>query len=319
MLPVVILLGCTSGGVKDDSGQDVRDVYGTFSRGEVRMRCGIGCAFSWGANRRDVEGLYQNQLWRDLAVKVSTINIELDISYFYLGRAAEGVGLNDAAVTYYRLSKATTQKCSGDMCQGISVPEEVASGLKRVAPELSVGEGAAVDNKPVQVAQTSEIAAIKKVPEQVVAVSSIDASAITVKYDEFTKSTTYNGKIIQEKSLRGEPYNVVLSGLVASKSSTGTGYSLVTLSSYEGKKYRHYRSATDISGESLPITSVDRNVECRSSTCFLRESMAIVFSREALEARTSSGIRIRLEGLRGSQIVELSAQYVASFLAAVPR
>ncbi len=48
----------------------------------------------------DFAKLYQNGHWRDLAVQVMDTNYQLDLGYFYLAKAAEGLGFSDAAQAY---------------------------------------------------------------------------------------------------------------------------------------------------------------------------------------------------------------------------
>ncbi|WP_455925606.1 hypothetical protein [Pseudomonas putida] len=130
---VAVLAGCSHAGVHDAAGRPIADVYGAFMKGEVRLRCGLGCAAAWGAESKTWTALYKNRLWGDLAMRVADVNFQGDIQYFYLGRAAEGEGFYQAASIYYRLSRTVAFKCSGDSCNGVNVPMEVAAGLARLA------------------------------------------------------------------------------------------------------------------------------------------------------------------------------------------
>lgn len=143
-----VLAGCSHGGVRDDAGRPVADVHGAFMRGELRLRCGLGCAAAWGAERPTWVGLYRNQLWGDLALHVADVNFQGDVQYFYLGRSAEGMGYYKAASTYYRLARATVFKCRAETCDGLNVPAQVNAGLARIAqaPPASLCEG---DDKPL--------------------------------------------------------------------------------------------------------------------------------------------------------------------------
>lgn len=64
-------------------------------------------------------------------IKVGYLN---DLSYFLLGEAATGLGLHDAARTYY-VRAVEAQKagktCGGDFntCEGFDVPKLAAAGV----------------------------------------------------------------------------------------------------------------------------------------------------------------------------------------------
>jgi hypothetical protein len=133
---LTVLAGCSSGGVVDDAGRPISDVYGLFVKGDLRLKCEFSCAFASGAHRKEIGGLYQNQLWKDLALSVAEVNFSGNLSYFYLGRAAEGLGLYQTADIYYRLSNAASYKCPGDQCEGIVLPFEAKAGLERIASVL---------------------------------------------------------------------------------------------------------------------------------------------------------------------------------------
>lgn len=105
--------------------------------GQVRLECEWSCAASWTGARGKASGLFRNQLWADLAAEVVRVGYGSDLTYFYLGRAAEGLGRNAAAATYYRLALAARNTCDGlvfNSCDGIATAVQAQAGLKRVAP-----------------------------------------------------------------------------------------------------------------------------------------------------------------------------------------
>jgi hypothetical protein len=59
-----------------------------------------------------------------LAKGVIQVGYSDDLTYYYLGRAAEGLGHLDAARTYYKLSNASRTKCASiiNNCDGIKLP-----------------------------------------------------------------------------------------------------------------------------------------------------------------------------------------------------
>lgn len=131
---VVGLFGCASGGSKTVTGQEVTDLLPTFQKGELRLTCDTACSGAWGYTRRRAKSLYENRLWTDLAVEVANVGHRVDLTYFYLGRAAEGLGYPNAAQTYFNLALANHYKCDSfiDNCDGIEVTSEANAGLLRL-------------------------------------------------------------------------------------------------------------------------------------------------------------------------------------------
>ena len=128
-----LLGGCASKGSYTLGGAPVTNMLESLEKGEIRLKCELSCSGAYGGNRRKMKKLYDNELWRDLAFTVSDIGFQSDQSYYYLGRAAEGLGYNDAAITYYKLAK-TAFKCGGllNVCDGFVFPRDINSGLNRL-------------------------------------------------------------------------------------------------------------------------------------------------------------------------------------------
>lgn len=97
-----------------------------FKNGEARLGCRWHCALTWGLYRNEANGLYKAQAWSDLALNVLRIGYGDDLSYFYLGKAAEGLGHIRAAETYYRLSRSADLKCADiyGECYGLVFPRD---------------------------------------------------------------------------------------------------------------------------------------------------------------------------------------------------
>jgi len=68
-----------------------------FKNGEARLGCQLHCAITWGLYRDRAKALYNARAWNDLALNVLRIGYADDLSYFYLGKAAEGLGHYRAA------------------------------------------------------------------------------------------------------------------------------------------------------------------------------------------------------------------------------
>jgi hypothetical protein len=87
--------------------------------------------------------LNEARQWRELAVLVMQIGYTNDLTYYYLGRAAEGLGFGDAAKTYYQISTRLTSAgitCAADganYCNGQIFPAAAEVELAQLTPPLS--------------------------------------------------------------------------------------------------------------------------------------------------------------------------------------
>jgi hypothetical protein len=71
--------------------------------GVLNLTCDeMSCDFSWIENDRKMARLFNSERWQELAETVMQIGFPKDLAYYYLGRAAEGQGYNDAALIYYQ-------------------------------------------------------------------------------------------------------------------------------------------------------------------------------------------------------------------------
>lgn len=72
--------------------------------------------------------LHDREEWSSLAYSVLMNGLDGNINWYYLGRAAEGMGYNAAALTYYQKSVQLTQsdghsgKCLGTQCSNFNFP-----------------------------------------------------------------------------------------------------------------------------------------------------------------------------------------------------
>jgi len=103
-----------------------------FKRGETVFDCRAQCAFSYSRRTPDWKKLHGRKQWRDLAVAVLQVGYLGDLSYFMLAEAARGLGLREAASTYYRraLDAGKEYGCGGD-CEGFNVPKLASAALGR--------------------------------------------------------------------------------------------------------------------------------------------------------------------------------------------
>lgn len=140
LLLATVLCGCVNQRI-DTSNADV--FYDRFVNGTLRLSDGFGRVGNniWFADRMYEAAAKQD--WAELSKIVIQSDAGDDIGYYYLGRAAEGLGHPDAAREYYRLSidaslsqKFPTQ-CTlvrgasylGPQCHGLILPRDARSRL----------------------------------------------------------------------------------------------------------------------------------------------------------------------------------------------
>lgn len=137
LILAAFLQGCAAGGAHSISGQRLSQdqVIESFQSGNLRLTCDTACSGSWGGKRAIAKSRYNNELWYDLVYLVTTVGFRADQTYYYLGRAAEGLNFPDAASTYYRLALSNQYKCDGffDNCDDIEIDLESKRGLERIS------------------------------------------------------------------------------------------------------------------------------------------------------------------------------------------
>lgn len=105
-----------------------------FLKGETELSCGIKCAGDWGYNKATILSHWKNEQYSELAKNIIAVNHGVDVNYFLLGQAAEGMEYPEVAKIYYRKSIDFSYKCDGfvNNCDGINVPEEAEAALNRL-------------------------------------------------------------------------------------------------------------------------------------------------------------------------------------------
>ncbi len=105
----------------------------SFHAGQAQITCPSGqiCLLNWIHARPVASRMMQAQHWDDLADVVLASGYDQDLTWFYLGLAASGLGYNDAARTYLSRSEQRSivgglQSCVPDNCDGINLPNDAA-------------------------------------------------------------------------------------------------------------------------------------------------------------------------------------------------
>src|ERR1700732_4764862 len=118
--------------------------------GEPMLDCRLACLDAWRANRATALVLNETRRWQELAVLVMQTGYTDDLTYFYLGRAAEGLGYREAAKTYYQISARLSAaglacvKENPDLCNGQRLPAAAGGPVGRgpAAPPRAPPHGA---------------------------------------------------------------------------------------------------------------------------------------------------------------------------------
>jgi hypothetical protein len=104
-----------------------------FKSGSAVFDCTVQCSLAYSRAKGDWKRLHAAGAWRDLAVSVMQVGYLSDLSYFLLAEAAGGLGLKEAAATYYRraLEAGKDNACGSGVfsCEGFEV--------QRIAKERS--------------------------------------------------------------------------------------------------------------------------------------------------------------------------------------
>ena len=139
--------------------------------GKLNLDCGQKCYLTWMAQAPTIHMLDVQEKWNDLAVRVMQIGYGTDLSYYYLGQSAQGLGYHPAAITYYTQSLAFATgmnpltKCSAgqggdsDPCQGVdivaSIPVLIKASQDVLAQQQQVATAVPVHHHHRKTAATS--------------------------------------------------------------------------------------------------------------------------------------------------------------------
>jgi predicted Zn-dependent protease len=108
--------------------------YERFKSGNAVFDCRLQCNLGYARARGDWKALHEKGAWRDLAVSVMQVGYLSDLAYFMLGEAARGLGLAEAAASYYQRALAAGKDygcASGGLgCEGYDVQKLAAAALR---------------------------------------------------------------------------------------------------------------------------------------------------------------------------------------------
>jgi len=119
-----------------------------FAKGNAELitpgwTTGFAAAWAAGNNTPLTKDLHDRGQWEALARVVLNDNYGDNLRWYYLGRAAEGMGLCDTALRYYRIceerSKSFATRCLGRACAGIKLPKALEGRLIAIEAKRKAG------------------------------------------------------------------------------------------------------------------------------------------------------------------------------------
>lgn len=141
--------GCTLKNVNVPPAELMRQVQA----GQPMLDCRADCSGAWGQNHQQIRILDATGRWQDLALLVAQIGYMNDLSYYYLGHAAENLGYWQAAQRYYRIAERlsvgpmschqgevdvqATFSIPANLCDGYSFPDALYPHLEVVEARLA--------------------------------------------------------------------------------------------------------------------------------------------------------------------------------------
>jgi len=151
-----------------------------FQAGQPMLNCSMAeCGLGWIHNLPNEAALEATGRWQDLALSVMRTGYGDDLSYYYLGRAAENLGYLQAAQKYYRIAEqisVTQTACNvaANICNGYVFPDVLYPHLEVVESRLAA-PSASTESTPPR--QTRVKRLVHRQPSQTPTASSAPASS----------------------------------------------------------------------------------------------------------------------------------------------
>lgn len=139
-LVCLLLAGCA----EQRAGLSPADAVARLRTGAPILTCREACLADWRRAQPQAAQLDAAGSWPELAALVIGTGYQDDLSLYYLGRAAEGLGFPGAAASYYRQStyvSASSISCQylSSVCGGLVFPTASASRIAAIDRELNRG------------------------------------------------------------------------------------------------------------------------------------------------------------------------------------
>jgi hypothetical protein len=136
-MALALLTGCAAPPAAVTPGEAVTQLR----TGQPLMSCREGCVGEWQRAQPQAAQLAAAGRWADLAALTLRVGYQDDLSLYYLGQAAEGLGYPGAAASYYRQStylSGTTIACQNlsHVCGGVVFPRAALLRLAAIDRSL---------------------------------------------------------------------------------------------------------------------------------------------------------------------------------------
>lgn len=136
-------LGClmATGCVQQPAPLTPAQTLALLQTGQPLLSCREPCLASWQQAEPQAAQLARGARWQDLAVLLLGVRYEDDLTVYYLGRAAEGLGYRRAALNYYRQSaelSRTPASCRllSRLCDGVVLPRAATLRVAAIEREF---------------------------------------------------------------------------------------------------------------------------------------------------------------------------------------
>jgi hypothetical protein len=134
LMAAALLAGCTP--VGDLPRTTSADLLDSVRKGTVDLGCiSSACARAWTARAELAANRTMQGRWAELATLLAVTDYRSDLTWYFLGRAAEGLGSPKAAARYYETARAELgdeRSCNvSGLCRETNIGAAIESGLAR--------------------------------------------------------------------------------------------------------------------------------------------------------------------------------------------
>jgi len=148
------LAGCT----EQRAAVSQADAVTMVRTGRALLNCREACLPEWRRVQPQAAQLDAARHWPELAALLLQTGYEDDLSLYYLGRAAEGVGFPGAAASYYRQSlrlAGTVISCQNlsRLCGGVALPRAASFRLAAIDRQLNPPRRRRIGPAPAELAE----------------------------------------------------------------------------------------------------------------------------------------------------------------------
>lgn len=165
-----------------------------FQAGQPMLDCSMAeCGLRWMHDQQKAAVLEARGNWQELALFVMRIGFMDDLTYYYLGRAAQELGYMQAAQRYYRIAErlsVTDMGCGNrphNICSGHVFPDELYPHLELVEARLAALSAPTATAPP----QTRAKRLVRRQPSQTPTATSTVGSAPSAPVSTQTPATGF--------------------------------------------------------------------------------------------------------------------------------